>query len=251
MTLQTLTFDILPEDVRIWLASETVANRIMNMNDRLKPRSDKRNAIALLVHRIAVRNLPPAAAAGELRRELGLDEVRSRSLTRELFESVFQPIERTLRSELNIEVADMVAGGASESSGLTTPVVAPEVATSEPKRVDFGVSEPMPKSAPSTSSEQASPPPPPPETKQTMAEPEPELGDQPFLIHEEKPQTFMPPREPRQGFSFKPREAPNPPSEAAKPVQVRIETPEKPKKPASRVVHYSNLRTPLDDTDAK
>lgn len=247
---QALEYTLLPEEVRVWLGSETVTYRIMRINERLKLPVERRNAIALLVHRIAIRDLAPGAFASELKRQLNLQGGEAQSLGGEIFEQVFQPIERTLRSELNIEVADMVSGGADEPGGLTTPVVASEVAKPEPKRVDFGVSEPaaQPELSKFRNVESA----PKPVTPAPPREPEPEISDQPFLIHEEKPDIFAPRPSPDRGF-FRERSArmqpPPPPKE--RPVSVRIETPEKPKRPVSRVVHYSNLRTPLEETDAK
>ncbi|HEY4475403.1 MAG TPA: hypothetical protein VJB92_01640 [Candidatus Paceibacterota bacterium] len=82
--------------------------------------------------------------------------------------------------------------------------------------------------------------------------PIPPDGDQPFLLHEEKP-AFSPetPREkPFVSFEAK-RDFQKPP--LPKPVNVKIETPEKEENESdensgsARVVHYSNLRTPLDD----
>jgi len=102
--------------------------------------------------------------------------------------------------------------------------------------------------------------PPPPEIKATPQIPEAPpvevtpkptqaaLGDEPFLLHEEKP--LFTPSGPKEmpSVSFEPkRRWPTPPP---KPVAAKIETPNtEDEENKKRVVHYSNLRTPLDTND--
>ena len=95
-----------------------------------------------------------------------------------------------------------------------------------------------------------------PPQRETADEPPPppagEAGDdQPFILHEEKPTSSpvveLPHEETRSSFSFTPEEPPETmrPQEP-KAVPVRIETEGGGGKPKARIVHYSNLRTPLD-----
>lgn len=235
-----LRFLGLPDGVRAWLTSETVHRHIVDWNERLDLFADLRSALPTLITRLVTRDIVPQNFAYELKQGLFLTFPEAKELALEIVEKVLQPIERELRNEF-IEIGDIAQGEKTPVSAAVfgeRPVVAPEVSRIEPKRVDFGVSEPMPKT----------PPPLPPEPQRPMPEPETNFGDQPFLIHEEKSEAFpQAPREPRSIFGFRPIQPPKQKPAESKPIPVRIESPEAPKKPVSRVVHYSNLRTPLDD----
>jgi len=85
---------------------------------------------------------------------------------------------------------------------------------------------------------------------QTPPKPAESSGDEPFLLHEEKP--LFTPSGPKEApsVSFEPRRR-EWPAAPPKPVAAKIETPStEEEENKKRVVHYSNLRTPLD-TDAK
>ncbi len=145
--------------------------------------------------------------------------------------------------EINNELAETMAADVDFQNLIKEEGVPPASEASPP--ASLTVLEPVEKPTPETPETTETP-----EQSASSFESSPAENESPFMLHEEKTFSPSPPPPERPSVSFTPPTPPKQPSPKP-PRAARIELPEQDsEKPTARVVHYSNLRTPLD-TDAK
>ncbi len=201
------------------LSSIGLASRIELLSSAHELTENEGRALALLIGRFAIHDLTLTLFTQELTKLLGAERGNTLMTT------------ESLRGILQSFAPDAVLFSdqtPADAARLSRPMPAPSVAIPKPAA--------PPASAPAQT------------IKPSVAETETQENAAPFILHEET-SAFTPPTPKIQSsVSFDilraPRSAPAP-----KPISVKIESPfEKPKgAEPRRVVHYSNLRTPIDD----
>lgn len=234
-------FELLPESTRDWLTSVEATNRIIAINKRLELEADMAAVIPRLLTHLVTKDLNPKNLAAELRGALGIEFPEAKSLAQELRKAILDPVSDALRKE-NILVADVDAGKETPAEDIAqlTPVIAREakrVVSSSPART------PPVHQFPGESISVLKQPEP-----ETTATPEAVIPETPFMLHIEKPDLGTLPQGITPLTSHIDYKEQKSAANESKPVRVKIELPqgEPREKPKSRVVHYSNLRTPLD-----
>lgn len=222
----------LGESIRDWLTSDEVTYKVINLNKKYGFTDDLISAIPFLITRLVVKDLNPEDLGAALEKQLDIDEKTATQILEEINSKILKPIAGGLHNAgVKLSSISKSIGGA-ESASQIKEILEPAVSFEA-------------NLAPSALRETASVEEEKTEEKKPIKE-EVSLGTAPVIIHQEKP-LFTPeaPRE-KPSVSFEP---PRSRTFRQKPVSAKIEEPEGKEK--SRIVHYSNFRTPLDKTDAK
>lgn len=248
-----LAFQSLPDSIRQWLASDSTTLAVSEINNRLGLKGDKRRIIPSLILRLVVQDLDPMDFINDLSHELDISFENSKTLTQDIEAKILKNAETMLRNETGVDFSLVYFGkpGPKKSYEIPTVPVAPspqpEPSSQPPEPAPINIAKQAP-AAPLSEQEPA------PLTKipeaKIPAPAEPPRGEpaEPFMIHEEnifKPAISQSSREQptikieTEEF-FKQKPAPS------KPVTVTLETSEPPQSEA-RIVHYSDLRTPLNN----
>jgi hypothetical protein len=229
-----LKFIELPKQTQNYLASLTLAVEIQNLSEQLKLTSQERNNIVQLIRYIAINEYNWENKEKILRENIGFEPEKIQQL-------LTNPNLEKIIKEVQIKI------------GSVSP---------PPPQEKVVISEIKPASQNKTAPPLVTPPPPPPRPTPPQPQPKPEPAiqkpitneqesreDRPFILHEEKP-LFSPtgPNE-KPSVDFKPQNfAQQKPSVNIKPSTARVETSStKPQASQTRVVHYSDLRTKIDD----
>ncbi len=127
-------FKSLPEQVRSWLSSSVATTIISRINKRLGITDrDKMRIIPSSVLRIVLSDLLPDNLYGELLIQLNLNDVVATSLTKEIEETIFRPIELTLRNQVGIDTKAILSGiGRQLPSSSPQPIQTPVAIRVEP-----------------------------------------------------------------------------------------------------------------------
>lgn len=229
----------LPEVVREWLTSPDATALVVDLNRRLELVGEEIRIIPRLISRLVLRKIDPKNFALYLKQELWIDFEKAKEVAREIEEKILRPIAIPLKQANGVDVRDIYLGKQelAPEEELGIPLIAPEVASPKTRVVSDVRREPAP----------APPPPPTPAPfapSGAPAEPPKEkTGDAPFILHEEQaPVAPVAKEEGGPSFSFKSADVIRRPAPPPPPV-AKVERPGD----AIRIVHYSNLRTVIDD----
>ncbi|MEK9186346.1 MAG: hypothetical protein AAB885_02035 [Patescibacteria group bacterium] len=118
-------FEKLPQPIQEWLTSVQVTNVIIEMNKQLNMVGDLVKIIPnYLILRLVVGDLKPENFVKEFLDELDIDESEAIKLTTEIYQKILKPIEPSLRSSVNVDVAKLfTANLASQSIPRIVPAL--------------------------------------------------------------------------------------------------------------------------------
>ncbi len=212
MTLEQIArlyviFKTLQPEVKEWIASDDTAAIIKAIAARFVLSDEQERVLPILILRLVTQDLPPESFKAELAKETGVDEGLAKNVTEAVAKEIVEPIAAALRY-----------GGVNTGLlGFNAPAVSPaDLARQAPR--------PVPAAVPAAEAV--------PTAQVPAAETPPAAAAQPFILHEE-PRTDAAPLGAGRSFAY----AEDAGAAAGKiPPRVVIE----------RVVHYSQLRTPLN-----
>lgn len=255
----------LPPAVLDWLTSDRATQIVIDLNKRMGFKDDLISVMPFAITKLVIKDLGQQEFIAYLTRQLDISKDTARSLAKELFNNILKPIIEELKKtglDLN-ELALLPEPSLPMEPAVEEPIMPAGIIEREPlpgldalkSKSSFKNSEPeIP--AWENGNESAIKPPATPivsEAEPLEVSPSTELGinnAEPFILHQEKP--LFEPSEmstERPSVSFQPSQIIRKP--ATKPTIARIEMPPEANEGEDiRVVHYSELRTPLD-TDAK
>lgn len=235
-TKTILTIETIPQPIRDWLASNVSTYIVIEINNRLGFKDTKRQIIPSLVFWLVTREIAPEDFITQIGQELKINPSSAKNIAAEIVEKLLRPIEKTLRTELDVDISKILTAELPIKE-IPTPVIQEKIEAIKP----------IVKIAPEWQLSASS-----------IIE-----GEKPFIIHEETP-TFKIPIKIAPP-TIKPRPTPPPVSaiapilKAAKPpeipqktqIQTKPETkelkmlPNVAHKKSHRIVHYSNFTSPL------
>lgn len=212
MTLEQIArlyviFKTLQPEIKEWIASDDTSAIVKAIAARFILSDDQERKLPVLILRLVTQDLPPESFKAELAKETGVDEGLAKNITEAIAKEVIEPIGAALRyGGVNTNLLGFNAPASPASLTRLRATSAPD---------------PIP--APQAESAAASPA----EAAQAPA------SAQPFILHEEPRITTDATPNGGRPFNYSPEEA----GRAGQiPPRVVIE----------RVVHYSQLRTPLN-----
>lgn len=242
-------WDALPDNLREAIVSEDNADILWNLCRSNHLNEEKTRRVSLVAGDVLMGFMHPDAddIAREIRERTDIHPEIALAIAKELEKKIFS----RLRSDLDRIYAtpkSPIGGGFSrlpEETEITAKL--PEKETSEQtagmKSLEAPAGIPFSKDISATEKLETAPPAP-------KKAPEPPIEeDKPFILHEEKAVFEPTASREKPSVIFNPARR-SAPSQTPKKVTVRIETPDG-ESEASRVVHYSNLRTPLDRENAR
>ena len=216
-------FQALPETIKTWLASDHCAIYISEINKKLGIKGNRRSIIPTLTLRLVTQDLAPQDFIQELADNLNVGYPIAKSLTEEIEAKILHPIELGLRRDAGVDIKLIYL----EEAGAK-PIPPITAAPTPPKPAPTPIIHPTPPSIPPISKVPAPASPIQPITAELPAEEKSAIA--PRVIYHERAV----------------EEAPMPVFQAAPTVN-------KPEiRPVSaRIVHYSNLITPLTSPKAE
>jgi hypothetical protein len=225
-------FQSLPEAIKTWLASDHCAIYVSEINKKLGLKGNRRRIIPTLVLRLVTQDLEPQDFIKELAGELNVSYPIAKSLTEEIEAKILHPIELGLRRDVGVDIKLIYFEETAEKSIPTAPITPKPSPAPTPSISPFApVIPPLPTDLSAKSSA----------TTEALSKKE-----SPSDISAKEEQPAVAPRVIYQERSLENAPTPAfqtpPPAEIPAPIQ-----PAKPEiKPVSaRIVHYSNLITPL------
>jgi hypothetical protein len=242
--LSPKTFQNLPEPIQDWLASESVTNRIIEINKKAGIFGAAIQIIPRLIARLVIKDLDPQHFINELHRESGVGLAEAKLITQDIDQFILKPIQIILRDKVGVDINLIYAW---EPGAPSKPAAPPPSVEKTPPIETPAVSPPVPEAAPVETPTIVSPP---------------AISDtKPFILHEEtapvKPAESSAPIKSSLTFKIPVTVKPAPPKITHKPMEAAIETPfeessakeevGKTAPPKQRVVHYSNLRSSLNE----
>ncbi|MDD5547933.1 MAG: hypothetical protein PHN74_03535 [Candidatus Pacebacteria bacterium] len=96
-------YESLPEPIREWLSSEATILGVSEINKRLGFKDEKKRIIPRLVLRLTTQDLDPMDFINELSYELNISFQNAKTVTQEIEEKIFKPIESELKKDLNLD----------------------------------------------------------------------------------------------------------------------------------------------------
>lgn len=235
-SLQSVSFQSLSQPIKEWLTSDRVFEFTGGLNQRLDLDGDGIVLIPRLVTRLVTGGLHPKNFVAELKRQIYLKFPEAQALAKEISDFVLAPVAEKLRKETGMDINDILPGEENiipDEKLLNIPLIAPEVSRvrqTQESEAPPQEAEKLPE--PPTSDHNRPPEPPAPPVGETGS-------DQPMIIHEEKPATeAVQSDETRQTFRIQGDVGRGGGKTG---VTAKIEGPQ------ARVVHYSDLRTPLNE----
>ncbi len=216
MTLEQIArlyviFKTLQPEIKEWIASDDTSALTKAIAARFILSDDQERKLPILILRLVTQDLPPESFKAELAKETGADAELAKNITEAIAKEIIEPIGAALRY-----------GGVNTALlGFNAPATAPHPANE-------AVPRPAPTPAPAPHMDAPTNP------IQTATEKTPEpppATAQPFILHEEPRATAT--QSGSRSFSYSSQEGGGAGTVAPR---VVIE----------RVVHYSNLRTPLN-----
>ena len=234
-------WDTLPDNLKEAIFSEVNADIVWRVGEANHLNEGKIREIATVAGDVVMGFLHPDPddVSREIQARINIPRPLALDIAKELARKIFLPLKNDLDRIYSPVGSETLTRPLESVIPVEITETKPE-SPREPQRAEAPPDLPLAESVPET--EPTAPP-----VNEVKKEP-PAVGeDQPFILHEEKPlfTPVVPPEKPY--VSFEPPRSPKAP--APKKVTVKIETPQE-KSEEARVVHYSNLRTPLD-TDAK
>jgi hypothetical protein len=230
-------FELLPEAIRDWLTSERATYITVDINKRFNVPRYALPSIAELITRLAVGDIHPTEIIQELAFDMELSSSAAETLYHEVEEKLLKPIADDLKKiDIDIHLAK-IAPATTQAPSAPLETLMP---AQNPIRIN--VNKPIPpnpalfRENQNVTSEKPS----------TTEEPHEDAA--PFILHEER--SAFTPATPKiqSSVNFDILRAPR--VAAQKPITAKVETPSNTFIPKAqqeeRVVHYSNLRTPLD-----
>ena len=195
-----------PEEIRSWIGSEKITYFLMRLNDQLGLKDERARIIPRLLLRLEVKDVHPAGFTDALSQELQIGPGAAKSIAAELVENALKPIEPAL-AEWGADIDLIDIAGAGPLTTMVRPT--PETKPAAPPRAPLPLRE------------------------------LPSVPSEPLILHKEEREELEKSAEAeRKSFTLSPfgggffDKKPSP--------QKMHEV-----KPAARVVHYSEHRTPL------
>lgn len=270
------TFQKLPPAIKDWLTSDRTTYAIIDFNKRLNMEGELTRILPTLILRLAVKDLKPENFIGELSFNFDLSFEEAAKLAREIEEKIFKGITNQLR-QLGVDIKLIYAAQPPQTEVKLTHTPTP-VPGPMPKLPTPPPPKPIPEKILLQTKEAAHP-----EEgaiatekkeirdKREEARPAIPVGEQPFIIYKERPELRETPAPaPKSAPIIRPSTPTQPPRASIRPPEVKIpikalmpnQTVARPTppptpstrptmlsstdKPMIRLVHYNNLRTPLN-----
>ncbi len=222
MTLEQIArlyviFKTLQPEVKEWIASDDTAAIIKAIAARFVLSDEQERALPILVLRLVTQDLPPESFKAELAKETGADAELAKGVTEAIAKEVIGPVAAALRyggidtNLLGFNAPAAPAGHAEQAVPRPAPAPQAEVVT--------------PAQAPAPEA-----------PKPATAQP-PVASQKPFILHEEPQAAASGSSGANRSFSYSP--------------QTETGTKVPPRVVIERVVHYSQLRTPLNVAGAR
>lgn len=248
---QILTsYQTIPPKLKEALESDFYLERIKKIGDDFDLTIDDVNILSAAVGYVLLGFLPPDKLFKEINDYFDAEEKTVVEVVREVNRRILFPLheelEKLYKLDLHIEKTIKVEE-IKKREVLPAEEVPPEEKEKSEKKPEesggkiisleaFKIKEKPPERI-EVKIEKKTPPAPAPEIKSSGATQE----DKPFILHEEKNVETERPKTPPRTFSFPFRIFPTKPTtESPKPIKARVE------EPIEKVVHYSELRTPLE-----
>lgn len=212
MTLEQIArlyviFKTLQPEIKEWIASDDTSALTKAIAARFILSDEQERKLPILILRLVTQDLPPESFKAELAKETGVDAELAKNITEAIAKEIIEPIGAALRY-----------GGVNTALlGFNAPPTVPHPASEQVSRPAPAPQEEMPANPIQAATEKAPEPPPAPA--------------QPFILHEEPRATAT--QNGSRSFSYSSQEG----SETGV-VAPRVVI--------ERVVHYSQLRTPLN-----
>ncbi len=217
MTLEQIArlyviFKTLQPEIKEWIASDDTSAIIKAIAARFVLSDEQERKLPILVLRLVTQDVPPESFKAELAKEMGVDTELAKNITEAVAKEVIEPIGAALRY-----------GGVNTALlGFNAPPSAPQAAEQA-----------TPRPAPAPQIKENAVTSQPVETKPLETSP-----SSPFILHEEPRATAGATANGGRSFNYSPESAEG---DGKIPPRVVIE----------RVVHYSQLRTPLNVASAQ
>ena len=229
-------WDTLPDNLREALFDDVLSATLWSTCEKNHLREERTQAVATVAGDVLMGFLhpDPPGVAEEIAARAGIPKQGAAVIAEELYRKIFLPFKTELEKNYAPPGAPSTSPASSPLSGKE-PSSMPFEERSAPRDAAFSM--PQRESLRETAEQN---------TVRKNALPE-ETHDTPFILHEEK--EFVPPTIPRTrpSVTFDAPSLSRAPAPPSKPIIARVETPDAPqKKDDVRVVHYSNMRTPLD-----
>ena len=213
MTLEQIArlyviFKTLQPEIKEWISSDDTSAIIKAITARFILSDEQRQKLPILILRLVTQDLPPESFKAELAKETGADAELAKSITEAIAKEVIEPIAPALRY-----------GGVNTALlGFNAPATAPHPASEE-----------MPHHVPAPQVETPAPAQPP---EASLSSPPAVSLSKPFILHEEPRAAAA--QSGTRSFSYSPQ------------ADTEVESAASPRVVIERVVHYSQLRTPLN-----
>ncbi len=215
MTLEQIArlyviFKTLQPEIKEWIASDDTSAIIKAIAARFILSDEQERVLPLLVLRLVTQDLPPESFKAELAKEMNADADLAKNITEAIAKEIIEPIAPALRY-----------GGVNTALlGFNAPATAPHPASEAMPRPIPAPQPPIPANPVQAATENAPEPTPAP------------AAAQPFILHEEPRAAVA--QSGARSFSYSPQ------------TDTGVESAASPRVVIERVVHYSQLRTPLN-----
>ncbi len=215
MTLEQIArlyviFKTLQPEIKEWIASDDTSAIVKSIAARFILSDEQERKLPLLVLRLVTQDLPPESFKAELAKETGVDADLAKSITEAIAKEVIEPIGAALRyGGINTNLLGFNA------PAPTSPLRPAGFEGQAPTH-----SEPAPQAQTTTEA-----------PTETVTTPAP-TPLQPFILHEEPRAVAA--QSGARSFSYSPQ------------TNTEVESAASPRVVIERVVHYSQLRTPLN-----
>ena len=213
MTLEQIArlyviFKTLQPEIKEWIASDDTSAIIKAIAARFILSDEQERVLPLLVLRLVTQDLPPESFKAELAKEMNVDADLAKSITEAIAKEVIEPIAAALRYG-GVNTALLGFNAPAPTSPLRPAGFEGQAPTH---------SEPAPQAQTTTEA-----------PTETVTTPAPA---QPFILHEEPRAAAA--QSGARSFSYSPQ------------TDTSVESTTSPRVVIERVVHYSQLRTPLN-----
>ena len=119
-------FDALPETIKDWMASDQVTVYISEINKKLGLKGEKRRVIPQLVIRLVLKDLEPTNFISELSQALSMNPQAAKALTQEIEQKIFNPIAQGLRRDVGVDVKLIHLGKSGTGEEIPAPLIVEE-----------------------------------------------------------------------------------------------------------------------------
>jgi len=106
--IKQLDLESMPQAIRDWLASSIATYTVIEINNRLGLKDSKRQIIPSLIFWLATGETTPENFIAELSQELKINFPSAKNITAEIVEKLLRPIERALRTEIGVDISKIL-----------------------------------------------------------------------------------------------------------------------------------------------